>query len=140
MTSLHKENKVLLVIGRADIDKITFIIVVQHFQYCRVLKQEQFQYKNGHYMLMMQIGWLRLIVNHLTAIFQVSQCNKCEICWHWYSTFLSALQTVAKCFSPKYFHSPMNNLSKQGLENTQKIYLLRRGNYWILFIFAISFQ
>lgn len=138
MTSLHKENKSLLVIGRADIDKIAFIIV---FQLCKMLKQEQFQCKKGHCMFMMQIGWLRLIVNHLNATFQVSQCNKCEIGWHCYSTFPSALQTMAKCFSPNYFHSSlMNNLSKQGLENTHKTYLLKGGNYLILFIFAISFQ
>lgn len=126
MTSSHKENKSLLVIGRANIDKIAFIIVFQHFQLCRMLKQEQFQCKKGRDTLMMQIRWFRLIVNHLTATFQVSRCIICEICWHWYTAFPSALQTVAKWFSPQILPFFSHECSEQTRLGT-KIHICKKG-------------
>lgn len=59
-----QRNKLLLVIGRAKInDKVAFITVFQHFPLCSMFKQEQCQRKKkkSRDMLMIQIGWFRLL-------------------------------------------------------------------------------
>lgn len=57
LASVHTQKKKSIVIGRANIDKIVFIIVVfQHLNLCRMLKQEQLQCERGYDMLTTQIG------------------------------------------------------------------------------------